>query len=65
MNAVRVVVLSFASPSCDAHWWSQWCGFEFWHKGAGSQLFVLLAVGAVYLLWWWDIKRATSPDPSP
>lgn len=64
VNALRVLLLTYTSRSCDDHWWSQWCGFEFWHTGPGSQLFVLLAVGAVCLLWWFDIERATPPEAS-
>ncbi len=62
VNALRVLLLTFASRACDAHWWTQWCGFEFWHTGAGSHLFVLVAVSAVCGLWWWDIERAGVPE---
>jgi exosortase len=62
VNALRVVLLTFASRSCDAKWWTQWCGFEFWHTGAGSHLFVLVAVSAVCGLWWWDSERAGVPE---
>lgn len=57
VNAVRVMVLALSSRECDAQWWTKYCGFEFWHLGAGSHLFSLLAVGGVCLLWWWDIER--------
>lgn len=57
LNAVRVAILALSSKQCDKHWWSLWCGFDFWHDGNGSHLFSLLAVSAVCLLWWWDIDR--------
>lgn len=59
VNVVRVVVLAISSKACDRHWWSQWCGFEFWHLGTGSHLFALLAVTGVCALWWWDIQHRT------
>lgn len=62
LNAFRVLILALSSPSCDRHWWSQYCGFDFWHLGTGSQLFPLLAVSAVCWLWWWDIQREGSPE---
>jgi exosortase/archaeosortase family protein len=61
-NTFRVMVLSLSSKQCDAHWWTSYCGFEFWHKGTGSHLFTLLAVSGVCLLWWWTINRH---DPTP
>ena len=67
-NAIRVVILAFSSRACDQHWWSQLCGFEFWHLGTGSHLFPLLAVSAVCWLWWWDIQRGgmpATPDTTP
>lgn len=56
LNVVRVIVLALSSKACDKHWWSQWCGFEFWHVGAGSHLFAFLAVSGACALWWWNIN---------
>ena len=59
-NVLRVVVLSLSSKQCEVHWWTQWCGFEFWHLGTGSHLFSFLAVTGVCALWWWDIQQHDS-----
>jgi exosortase/archaeosortase family protein len=56
-NTFRVIVLSLSSKQCDVHWWTSYCGFEFWHTGPGSHLFVLAAVGGVCWLWWWNINH--------
>lgn len=57
LNSIRIVVLALSSKACDDHWWTLYCGFDFWHVGAGSHLFSLLAVSGVCWLWWKDINR--------
>ncbi len=45
VNALRVALLGFMDPESGEGWRAQVSSFHFWHQGAGSQLFSLLAMG--------------------
>jgi exosortase/archaeosortase family protein len=47
LNAVRIALLAYTVRDPGPAWRQAWRGFDFWHDGAGAQLFALLASGLV------------------
>jgi exosortase/archaeosortase family protein len=62
VNAVRIAVLAGAIPRGDA-------AYEYWHQGAGSELFSLGATALAGALWWWMLRapsrQAALAHPKP
>ncbi len=50
INALRVALLGFMDLESGPGWMEQLSSFHFWHQGAGSQLFSLVAMGLTCLL---------------
>ncbi|MFQ6537982.1 MULTISPECIES: archaeosortase/exosortase family protein [Aphanothece] len=61
INAVRIALLAYTLKDPGLQGWRAWQSFDFWHSGAGAQLFALLAsglvCGAYVLLLEWNLRR--------